>query len=151
MFFYSNFWPPNQANNNRRFARCSRFLVFWSRLSLITMRIRKIYLTMFDFVNVVSLNNSKYHVNIPLIVRFSSSYVSSYSTDIFMMRSKLPKPNTCIVCTIHFRTNEEKKHPVELMSLKILNMSDNVGIFYPDTVERLKKVQFFLKYLLTLL
>ena len=60
MFFYSNFWPPNQANNNRRFARCSRFLVFWSRLSLITMRIRKIYLTMFDFVNVVSLNNSKY-------------------------------------------------------------------------------------------
>ena len=96
---------------------------------------------MFDFVNVVSLNNSKYHVNIPLIVRFSSSYVSSYSTDIFMMR--LPKPNTCIVCTIHFRTNEEKKHPVELMSLKILNMSDNVGIFYPDTVERLKKVQLF--------
>ena len=60
-----------------------------------------------------------------------------------MMRSKLPKPNTCIVCTIHFRTDEEKKHPVELMSLKILNMSDNVGIFYPDTVERLKKVQLF--------
>ena len=150
MFFYSNFLAAQPANN-RRFARCSRFLVFWSRLSLITMRIRKIYLTMFDFVNVVSLNNSKYHVNIPLIVRFSSSYVSSYSTDIFMMRSKLPKPNTCIVCTIHFRTDEEKKHPVELMSLKILNMSDNVGIFYPDTVERLKKVQLFLKYLLTLL
>ena len=56
MFFYSNFWPPNQANNNRRFARCSRFLVFWSRLSLITMRIRKIYLTMFYFLNFVSLN-----------------------------------------------------------------------------------------------
>ena len=74
-----------------------------------------------------------------------------YSTDIIMMRSKLLKPNTCVVCAIHFRIDEEKKHPVELMSLKILNMSDNVGIFYPDTVERLKKVQLFLKYLLTLL
>ena len=41
--------------------------------------------------------------------------------------------------TYPFR-DEERRHPVELMSLKILNMSDNVGIFYPDTVERLKKV-----------
>jgi len=34
---------------------------------------------------------------------------------------------------------DEEKLPVELLSLKIFHLSDNIGVFEPNTIERLKK------------
>lgn len=39
----------------------------------------------------------------------------------------------------NIRKEEEKIQPVELLSLKIFHMSDNIGVFEPNTLERLKK------------